>query len=675
MLSAPRHWLALTLVATLVACGGGGGASGTSSAGTATPANPSAPPVSTTGLVPAAPAVGASLYADAGVLRPLRDGGAWKYRGTAVAGPGIEPITYLTTTSQVSTVAGAATETSTNAANGGSVSTALSIVAGQVSNSQPVDFAGKGTPEPLKLIELRSPVREGDQVTILDRHYTDTAIDADGDGKTDALDVGVYSKVIGIEAVVLPNLPAVQAVRVDTVVLSRVIYSSNGQMSPVVQGTQQTWYAAGVGIVRQTTSTPTASNNGVATTDEMIVSWDGGTSGFGAMETLSATIPATSGVYPGQKLPADLSASLSAFAFGDHALVVTTTPDITTTGTLVSTVDLRGRVTGTQLLQGNSSPLMVRALRDGLVLVNRSCIDGVDCSLVRVDASGAVVGSADGAPVRLSGAHVSSQVTRLAVAADDSTLWFLWTRDFYDPGGGRVPGSELVLRAFSPAGEALGPEQIVDTGNVLYPEISAAGGRALLTWAHAQSASTSYPPYDVFYREASLAALGPTQVFAQGLNAAPFLTPLRLAADGAILWKSAIGSNANLGTSSGIRLDAALQPLRAGASFVDEQIPGLPPFDAVAVAPLSGSARLLAVATQPGSLWPNVDGNQVQSLGWMDLAGATPLATLPVQTVRFAYVQPTAVIGFADRALVFGSDYASRLTTTVVWLNNGSAPH
>ena len=58
-------------LALLVACGGGGG-------GNAAPA-PSPTPQGT-GLVPAAPALGASLLSDASTLRPARDQSVWTYR-------------------------------------------------------------------------------------------------------------------------------------------------------------------------------------------------------------------------------------------------------------------------------------------------------------------------------------------------------------------------------------------------------------------------------------------------------------------------------------------------------------------------------------------------------------------------------------------------------------------
>jgi hypothetical protein len=73
-----RRWIGVAATLLIVAgCGGGGGggdAGGSSSGGgSATPSFAGSP----ADMLPAAPALGTVLAADAATLRPLRDGAAW----------------------------------------------------------------------------------------------------------------------------------------------------------------------------------------------------------------------------------------------------------------------------------------------------------------------------------------------------------------------------------------------------------------------------------------------------------------------------------------------------------------------------------------------------------------------------------------------------------------------
>ncbi len=649
------RFAAACLVPALAACGGGGGGSGagTSSGGT-----------TTSGLLPAAPPLGATLYADARVLRPMQDGDTWSYRGTATAYTGATPVAYLTTTTQSGTSATGATETMTNSDNTGPGSDPLSEANGVVGSTQSVDFTGKGNPQLVNFIELRSPVQQGDQYTILDQHFTDTAIDADGDGKADALDLAIYARVAGAETVTLPNLPAMQAVRVDSFVLSRVTYSSNGQTSPIVQASIQSWYVAGVGVVRQTATVPSTSGGGVAITDEQITAWDGITAGLGAMRPVAAVIPATSGAFPGQSLPIQ-GLSPYAFPFQDHALVLTSAPDFVS-GTMASAVDLRGNVTMSTLVPGltASGPRTVVAVSSGVVSIDAEYIGtNNDYDLTRIDAEGALIGTARGATVHLGGAHVGSFVTQLVAAGDGTTLWLFWGRSYYDPGNGAVPGSELVLQPFSLDGVALAPEMLVDTVDSAGLQITAANGQVMLSWSRPDSM------YDAKFGSASLAGLGPVQTLASGLTSAAPMTPLQLGTSSALVWPLPPGTNLSTGVSGGVLLDANLAPVRAGTTWLDEQIAGLPSYGVVT--PVSLGSRIVVTSTQFAALWPGDSYSQnVGSVSWLDVA-ATPLATTPVNSVRFASGDALRQAVFADRVLVFGG--VNTLTTTVVWLNKGAS--
>jgi hypothetical protein len=649
------RFAAACLVPALAACGGGGGGgsgAGTSSGGT-----------TTSGLLPAAPPLGATLYADARVLRPMQDGDTWSYRGTATAYTGATPVAYLTTTAQSGTSATGATETMSNSDNTGPGSDPLSEVNGVVGSTQSVDFTGKGNPQLVNFIELRSPVQQGDQYTILDQHFTDTAIDADGDGKADALDLAIYARVAGMETVNLPNLPAMQAVRVDSFVLSRVTYSSNGQFSPIVQASTQAWYVDGVGIVRQTASVPSKTSGGVATTDEQVTAWDGITAGLGAMQPVAAVIPATSGVFPGQRLPTAVMPPY-AFPFQDHALVLTPTPGFASLDTIASVVDLRGNVTTSTLVPGLtlSGDKTVVAVSGGVVSLNPGgTITNAAYDLTRIDAEGALIGAVRGATVDLSGGHVSSSVSRLAAAGDGTTLWLFWGRSYYDPGNGAVPGYETVLRPFSLDGAALAPEMLVETSDSGDLQITATNGQALLSWSGIDSI------HHAKFGSASLAGLGPVQTLASGLPSA--IIPLQLGTFSALVWPFPPGTNLSTGASGGVLLDSNLTPVRAGTTWLDEQIAGLPVYSVVP--PASLGSRIVVTATQFAALWPGDSYPQnVDSVNWLDVAG-TPLATTPVNSVRFASGDALRQAVFADRVLVFGG--VNTLTTTVVWLNKGAS--
>jgi hypothetical protein len=71
-----RLWLIVALATALGGCGGGG-----SGSGTPIPTPIPVPPLAVSGLVPAAPTMGATLYADAASLRVLRAGALWRYHG------------------------------------------------------------------------------------------------------------------------------------------------------------------------------------------------------------------------------------------------------------------------------------------------------------------------------------------------------------------------------------------------------------------------------------------------------------------------------------------------------------------------------------------------------------------------------------------------------------------
>jgi hypothetical protein len=238
---------------TLGACGGGGGDS-------------SAPAPQTSGLVPAAPALGATLVSDATALRPLIPNGVWTYQGTE-SGAGAPSVTYTNTVTHQAAAGGAVSESGTNQANLGSYTQSVSHRSGEVHISSTLDL-GNGQSETADQLELRSPVRVNDQVTILDAGGLDLGSDLDGDGRNELLDIASYSRVIGQETIDLVNNPGISAVRVTTFVVARV-RATRGQ-SGTDTSTVDTWYAQGIGIVRINTDLPTTTGARRLTSETLV---------------------------------------------------------------------------------------------------------------------------------------------------------------------------------------------------------------------------------------------------------------------------------------------------------------------------------------------------------------------------------------------------------------------
>lgn len=271
-----RALQACIVALSLSACGGGSGGEDV-----APPPVPTPDP-GTSGLVPAALAPGAVLHQDALVLRPLRAGAVWNYRGVDDRnGDPSTAIIYETATSQVE-VDGVLREQASNLYADGAAVSSVFIEGGNVLLRESADFIDNGADEHLDTIELRSPVRVNDQYVVLDRHFDDVGEDFDGDGRNDELDLAVWRRVIGEETLELSNIRPVRAVRVDTELRLRVRYSSDGSYSAVVRIAEGVWYAPGIGIVRRRLDRPGTDVPAIRhVAVEELVTWDGVSEGVG----------------------------------------------------------------------------------------------------------------------------------------------------------------------------------------------------------------------------------------------------------------------------------------------------------------------------------------------------------------------------------------------------------
>lgn len=183
-------------------------------------------------------------------------------------------MVYDTVTQQLATsVASQVIETTSNAGNSGNDQTTLVLDAGTITANDHLDLA-PGVRVPVPRIELKSPVRAGEQYNLIDRRIEDMGTDVDGDKRNDAADIAAYARVVGIETVALPTLPSIQAIRVDTTLMTRIRISTTGQWSPVIRIEARAWYAQGLGLVQLQTELPTADLSGVTRNVETLVSFE-----------------------------------------------------------------------------------------------------------------------------------------------------------------------------------------------------------------------------------------------------------------------------------------------------------------------------------------------------------------------------------------------------------------
>jgi hypothetical protein len=261
------------LTITLAGCGGGGGGGGDA------PPPPAPPPVSTTsGLIPAAPAVGEVLEADAATLRPLTDGGSWQYRGTVQVGT--EPASsYRNETTQRASGA-AFEERSSNAFGEGEDTSVVRRLSDRIVS--PVDIAlPRLAPETVDFPQLLSPVRAGAQWTLYDRRVSNAFGDEDGDRVDETGDFAFYARVVGVETVTLPTLPALRAVRVDYIGAFRIRFSRDGSTSTPVTVVQSIWYAPQVGIVQARIDEPAVGSSPRRVATEQLLGFSAGALGLG----------------------------------------------------------------------------------------------------------------------------------------------------------------------------------------------------------------------------------------------------------------------------------------------------------------------------------------------------------------------------------------------------------
>jgi len=677
MLSLHRPLIAL-LVSLLAACGGGGGGGGGSDApsgsGTSGGSVPAVP-----GLVPAAPAPGAILYASAAELRPLLDGARWQYRGHELAAGTGAGARYTASVTQKAT-AGGVVETESLVFRDEETSSLLSLSAGTVF-AQIKDPFGIGSGEVLSLPELRSPVRENDQYTLLERNGMALGGDVDGDSKADVGDVAIYARVIGQDSVELPELVrTVTAVRVETTALVRAKKSSDGSTMPVRMVVRNQWYLPGVGVVRRTLSAVSATGAaGPLAYDERLFSWDGVSQGLGALGPMPAVMP---GLSPRTLLPQTLAAAV----VGEQALVLAGDSFISNTSQLrVGVFDKRGALKSANALpdlgeapySAGTPALFGLDGNSGLLVLATGSSPG-RLKLLRLDASGALQGS-------VGTLTVATGNSNLPMAWDGQALWLAWISQ----GSQLSDNGRLMLQPFSSDGQALAPVQVLDTplvqgGAVGSVRLAAAAGRLLVSWVNADN-SAAYYRYALVRGSAGTAQVQTLGTVARWVSPQPVVVPVVSSALLALQWNGPVFSHTGSGPlpetlPRGVSLDASAAPLRSTSAGLDEEklpstwINGDTP---VLVQALGERLVLGSLAYQRAA--PLLDRSPSDfALAAFVEPGRRPLATAAASGTSLSAVsgtlvgenrlgQPAQLLLWDDRALLIGND-GGRTMSSLFWL-------
>lgn len=535
----------------------------------------------------------------------------------------------------------------------------LAIASGVV--SQPANINIAGISEAISLIELRSPVRLNDQFTVLDRHYSDSGEDYDGDGRRDSLDLAMYVVVVGQERLDLENARQLQATRVDTVILARARYSSTGAYSQLLNMTQSRWYSPGIGIVRTRAEQPGPINFETRhVTDERLVSWDGLTGGVGPMGIVTGQVPT------GPSAGATLPAPLDAVAFSDQAVVMTYRPGhVMAGGIALSRLDRRGNVlqSTNHALPGVVPSRLVR-FGDELRVVALGD-DGL--LMYAFDGTGAVALSSQ--PVLLAAGEVVASTDGIGPQAgtNNSGLWALWL-ELRDEGNSTWV-VDVKLQPFDGAGQPSSPAIMLaaslPAGGIYKPVLSVSNDRVLVTWQAVEAGTAVIHSALVDAQTHTVFAQAPLRSDDSRQGVAPLADSGRLL----VVWNA----EPAVGRLLGVGLDASLQPsLPPGQALVDQFL--TPTW----LQRVQGNYRLagdgagkVVLAHGTSARYRDEDTQPVYftSVSEIDVQGSSVLSTIEPRLLArvptdFGNVKFTLM--FDDRVLLLG-ERTNVLTAVPVW--------
>lgn len=660
-----RGWAALcaamlVVPALLAGCGGGGGGGNDEPAGGGNPALPAS-----SGLLPDALALGATLSSDASTLRPLRDGAVMHYRGRRLFANGYESA-YENTVQQLADGAGVR-EAQSNALDDGEDPGVPVIVAdGQVTQRQSLPLVEGQPALTVNFIELRSPVRTGDRYVSLDQGIS-AGTDLDGDGVHDTIAVAVWTDVIGPDTVTLGTGAALQTVHTRTYARLRAQYSSDNTVSETSEIVVDTWYAPGVGVVK----TRADADGGLDVVEELLVSRDGIDEGIGASAAIVPLAP------DGTALPVPSQA----VGFDNHAVALSQMPgEPESTGFALTQLDARGRIVATRnyryaerLAHGGSggSPSLLRWGDELRVVV----LTDAGLQLLRLDATGQRLLAERASLMPTGPLAIGNDPKGYQVAADGSALWVSGLDEPVYDDVAQTLWSTGWLQAFDGTGQPAGPRLMlatdVDPLSLFLMRLAATEGRVLASWLQIVNSSRQWHYAVADASAPALLATGLLPLAAGGSASAceGELSPWWSGVSGAL---SCTGGPESPGTTV---LDEALAPRLAGGALQRD------PLVPAALLPTNQNPpTLFALPTGWGLvdnrddiLWPG-DPLPTAFLQFVDL----PLAgsAVDLDSVRIlarvpdAQIQPVQVLLLGNRLLVVGADcvcQGGRLSTQLVW--------
>jgi len=625
----------LLLAATLVGCGGGGGGteSGDGSGGS-TP-----PPSTSTGLVPAAPAVGAILYSDAKPLRPLIAGAKWTYRGTTSG----TSATYTDVVTQ-SAADNGVLEVGSNPDNTGAQSQNVYASGGAIHIPSTLSLDGTHVVQ-VDAIDLRSPVRVNDQFTLYDGAL-DSGRDFDGDGKTDSVEVAIYTRVVGQETLDLTNVPQVTAVRVTTTTLLRAKSSKTGEYSDVVSGTQDNWYAPGLGIVKHVTDAPSVDGSRIVTT-ETLETFDGVTTGLGNLDTVPATAPDGT----------QLKTLAGAVSFDTKALLLTYTGDFAAQGYTLSSVDARGKVTASHSYTSDLSFTLFRVGNEARVL--STGFNGI--RLQAYDADGVATG-APPVTIRATPPNIAplGGDNQIVGAASGDVLWLIWAEPPVSPSTNYT----LIATPFNMAGQQLSAPTVLATNSTSleFVNLRASGSpnRVFISWDDSALSARRYATIEGSALTATVHpdGLGPFSLYGSYAAAT--------SQGSALFWIDFLQPTP---TFNGVEFDAAGVLLRAKPSVpVEAEALGLTWVTNPTSLTSSSNATVVDTFVQAaGPLYADEQAPGRISVVTEFTLGAGPLATTGKARylARGTFPVPSNMVSLTDRVLLLNG--LGPVSVTPVW--------
>ena len=641
----------------LMSCGGGGGGDSAGGAGGGGSGGPVA-----TDLVPAAPALANTLLADAASLRVLRPGATWRYTGV-VRNDAVPARAYASVVTHAAAAGGAITEAADNALGGGPDSQVVRIEAGAV--KVPLSLADLGVSRSIDLVELRSPVRVGDQIVQFNERVADAVADVDGDGKREALDLAIWTRVIGEEVIDLLHRPAVRTVRVDTTFAVRLRPSgANSPLGAVVTLYQRNWYLQGVGLVRTESDVPAAAAGGRDRVVEELESWDGVTEGLGAMPPVVGQLTANDAFF---------LAPVAAVAFADYALLMTAPDNSNPRVWRLVSVSPRGVVSGVQpisvadaLLEPQGSPGLLLRVGDGLRLISRVAGANPGVVMWSLDVNGRPTGAAPRRLIEaLPTAAGAGNLPFIAAAGTPGQVWLAWARTAENGTPNASFRVDLVVQGWAVDGTPIAPPRVLvaDTSfrDVIDYGLAANSSQVLVTWA------TSTAP--VAHAYAVLDTATGVERARKTTDAVPPFrvgsVPLALEGLLALSWGGSDGG--------AVRLDANFNAVATtpGRWEGDVVAPAsLTPNLGVYINTIGGS--LLVQSSQ--SVWREpLYGNTLSTLGLLTLTpGAGPIASWSGQLAARVPVgdgRPSisGLLSVNDFLLLYGVNNAGQLVTVPVW--------